>query len=728
VLQAAPDRSVTLQSAIQRYFEVSLYLLVLTGFGTLASTGTLDLPTVALVSMVLFVRGFLLAKRIPAVIPERWTSYLTIVYVAFYLFDYFFLSRSFVTSTVHLVLFGMLVRLYSLQRERDHYTLAILAFLMVLSAAVLTVDSTFLLTFGCFLLLAIVTFMLMEIRHSISSPVVQSPTRTTWASYREMAMALSGVAPIILTMVLLGGVVVFFVLPRVSSRYLTSYATGSSLQTGFSDKVQLGSIGQIQQSNAVVMRVHIDGDDRGSHDLRWRGIALSVFDGRIWSNPFDQRVAARNSQGQFVLSFRKSAPGDQSKPIHYRVVMEPIASNLFFLASHAYLLEGPYRAISLDTGEAVFNLDNEHPITVYEADSDVAIPPLNLLRSLPPYAVSASAMPYLQLPPLDIRIPKLAEEVTSGGSTPYEKAAALEHYLQTAFGYTLQLPRTPTRDPLANFLFERKQGHCEYFASSMAVMLRTLNIPSRVVNGFRTSEFNDLTGNYIVRASSAHSWVEAYFSGAGWVTFDPTPAAAAAEHTSWNRMMLYMDAAGSFWREWVVNYDSTHQRTLGDRTAQNGRALFDSSQLWLKGRYERLLAIIRRTRNHIMQASRVWVGAGLLVIFTSLLLLKGRAVWRFAVAQRMRRKPESSPREAAALWYYHLTRRLGKRGWKKRPSQTARAFLIEIDDKVLREKVEQFTSAYERARFGESTEDAGQLPSLYQEVDQVLKGQPGTGH
>ena len=79
--------------------------------------------------------------------------------------------------------------------------------------------------------------------------------------------------------------------------------------------------------------------------------------------------------------------------------------------------------------------------------------------------------------------------------------------------YTLQLSRTVPHDPLANFLFERKQGHCEYFASSMAVMLRTLGIPSRVVNGFRTGEFNDLTSQYVVRASNAHSWVEAYFPG-----------------------------------------------------------------------------------------------------------------------------------------------------------------------------------------------------------------------
>src|SRR5438445_13833159 len=103
------------------------------------------------------------------------------------------------------------------------------------------------------------------------------------------------------------------------------------------------------------------------------------------------------------------------------------------------------------------------------------------------------------------------------------------------YGYTLELPRVRPADSLANFLFERKQGHCEYFASAMAVMLRTLHIPSRVVNGFRTGEFNDLTGNYVVRASNAHSWVEAYFPGYGWVSFDPTPAGPSPVHNGWDR-------------------------------------------------------------------------------------------------------------------------------------------------------------------------------------------------
>ena len=163
---------------------------------------------------------------------------------------------------------------------------------------------------------------------------------------------------------------------------------------------------------------------------------------------------------------------------------------------------------------------------------------------------------YLGLPRLDPRIPRLAEQITASAGNNYDKAVALESYLRTHFAYSLQLPRTVPHDPLANFLFERKQGHCEYFASSMAVMLRTLGIPSRMVNGFRTGEFNDLTSQYVVRASNAHSWVEAYFPGHGWIAFDPTPDASMPARTGWSRVMLYVDAMASFWREWVVNYDA----------------------------------------------------------------------------------------------------------------------------------------------------------------------------
>ena len=107
----ARSSTITLSAAIERYFQVSLFLLVLTGFGTLAETGAVDAPTITLVGLALLFRGYLLSKRSDYQMPTRWTNYLTLAYVLFFFADYTMLSRSFLTATVHLVLFGMPLKL-----------------------------------------------------------------------------------------------------------------------------------------------------------------------------------------------------------------------------------------------------------------------------------------------------------------------------------------------------------------------------------------------------------------------------------------------------------------------------------------------------------------------------------------------------------------------------------------------------------------------------------------
>src|SRR5208337_177035 len=161
-------------AAIDRYFAVALYLLVLTGFITLASTGGLGMVTVLLVGAALLFRGYQLTTGRAFLISEQWTATLTFGYVAFYLVDYMLLGRNFLNATVHLVLFVMVVRLFSAQRDRDYYFLTVISFLMVLAASVLTVDSSFLLAFGLFLLAAVATFILMEMRRSARKAAVQA--------------------------------------------------------------------------------------------------------------------------------------------------------------------------------------------------------------------------------------------------------------------------------------------------------------------------------------------------------------------------------------------------------------------------------------------------------------------------------------------------------------------------------------------------------------------------
>jgi hypothetical protein len=180
----------------------------------------------------------------------------------------------------------------------------------------------------------------------------------------------------------------------------------------------------------------------------------------------------------------------------------------------------------------------------------------------------------------------------------------------------------------------------------MAVMLRTLHIPSRIVTGFRGGEFNDLTGQYVVRASDAHSWVEAYFPGSGWVSFDPTPAGSLPARTGWSRMQLYLDAAASFWREWIINYDASHQRALGKDATTNSRHFLDEARRWI----ERSIALLRSARRahaplHQFSCAMAGRDCGALAALLIALLNLGRMIGGCARGHcgRIRSVPRANP-------------------------------------------------------------------------------------
>lgn len=721
---------IPLERAIDQYFEIALYLLVLTGFGTLAGTGGLDLASIVLVGSALAVRGYLLAKRRTFVISERWTTPLSIAYFFFFAIDYFAFSRSFLPATIHLALFGVVVRMFSLRRERDHLTLAILAFLMVLASAVLTVDSLFLFSFAAFMLMAVAAFLLMEMRRSGNAATIHARHSSDPHEHRHLAFALMRTAPTLMLMILIGGAALFFVMPRISAGYLGGYSFGTDFSSGFSDHVQLGRIGQIQQSNAVVMHIQIEGDTIGRYDLRWRGVSLAEFDGQSWSNRRDQYILPRRPDTSFdpphndvAMQLYDAASIAREKVIRYRVLMEPIGTNVFFLAPWARSLRGDYRMLGGDSGGAVYDFDVQHAISRYEASSDIATPSAAELRKAGHQYPQRVSETYLRLPQLDSRIGKLASDITKSAHNEYDQTTAIENHLRTKFGYTLQLPQTSVKDPIANFLFVRKQGHCEYFASSMAVMLRSLGIPSRVVNGFRSDEFNDITGSYVVRAKDAHAWVEAYFPGYGWQTFDPTPAGNVGTPQGWNRLALYVDAMASFWRDWVVSYDASNQYVLGKAAISGSRNMWEGARIWARNKYASMLKWARRSQDRVENSPRRWIIISAGIVLLLLLIANLGRIARSLHEAWLGAHPERSPEQAASMWYERMTRVLAKHGMRKPRAETPHAFASRIENTRWREPVTRFTQVYEAARFGNSAEDAQRLPELYEKVETVTRSE-----
>jgi hypothetical protein len=267
--------------------------------------------------------------------------------------------------------------------------------------------------------------------------------------------------------------------------------------------------------------------------------------------------------------------------------------------------------------------------------------------------------------------------MSAGSRDPYEAAVRLNYFLSSQYKYTLALKRTTQLEPLEEFLFVRRSGNCEYFAASLAVMLRTLGIPARVVGGFQKGEWNPYGRYFMVRLADAHSWVEAFFDGLGWVTFDPSPRAEAEALAPLpGPLSLYLDAARMRWYRYVINWSLQDQMVAAatvQRQASDLRLALHWPRDW---------------------RARPWLlGAGALGAALGLAWL----VWRL-------RLPASSRAPAARIpgFYTRALRLLARRGFEPGPAETVRQFFGRVRDAApsLAEPFWRLTEEYERARFG----------------------------
>src|SRR6266853_514028 len=268
-------------AAVEKFFQLSLLGLVASGFLAVAGSGYLDAPTTILTAAGLLLRAALGAGWLRLNITERTATVLTIAYIGFYPLDYQFVSREFLTATVHLVFFLAIVRILTARTNRDYLYTAIIALLELLAAALLSVQLNFFVFLGLFLLFAIATLTSAEIRRAIQT-VDSSAGQIARRLRRHLSPRLAGLAALVTLGVLLMTSVLFFLLPRTANAALRHLASRGYYLPGFSNQVTLGQIGEIKTRSTAVMHVRVY-TNGGQLNAKWRGAALSDFDGRKWS-------------------------------------------------------------------------------------------------------------------------------------------------------------------------------------------------------------------------------------------------------------------------------------------------------------------------------------------------------------------------------------------------------------------------------------------------------------
>ncbi|WP_394824287.1 DUF3488 and DUF4129 domain-containing transglutaminase family protein [Pendulispora albinea] len=496
----------------------------------------------------------------------------------------------------------------------------------------------------------------------------------------------------------------FVLFPRVGLSLLLLNHPRPGRMVGFSDRVDLGDVGALRTdlSSAVALRFDVPDlpEPRPSRMvLRLRGTAFDAYDGRAWlRTQAERRVADRALPGSEMYPLVRTPDPEHDRRVTFD--LESLDPPVVFLPPRtiALQLHAPSQPILADAlalqrgpeGEVRYSGENARGLR-YDAFLAKDREPITESLSLHDRAR------YLALPPgLPTRLSMLAHEWTDELPNDFAKAKVVEEKLRTTYKYDFGSPSGGTKQPVDHFLFESKRGHCEFFSTAMAVLLREIGIPTRNVTGFVGGTYNRFGRYYAVRQADAHSWVEVYIDDPlhpGWHTFDPTPPAGAQPLEDTTGAVVYMrdlvEALSQRWNRYVVGYDLRTQVHLFEDATR---------------RYERFRVQTGLNHGPLGYLTRAPVLAALLLLasFVAYILWKRRRRGR-RTTERAGPKTSTEKRlESAAALYRALDGALSAQGIG-RPAALpplAHAEHLRRNQHPLADEIFALTELYLEARFG----------------------------
>ncbi|WP_250846917.1 DUF3488 and transglutaminase-like domain-containing protein [Aquisphaera insulae] len=509
----------------------------------------------------------------------------------------------------------------------------------------------------------------------------------------DMAYVFMSVRVLALTLVL--GGLFFLLLPRQvgASRARGSGGMARHL-TGFDEEVKLGQLGEILENDSIVMTVELTDMDhkpvRPAAEPLWRGVTLTKYEKGLWRR--QNKGAIHSIQ---VLAYKPSTDLSTT-PIRQVIKLEPNDSPTLFAMRP--VLDWPSTgrqspAISMNPIDGTLARSETRGTFDYEVISDadgegpqVQESPIPADRRKALLTVEESILERLR----EIAGPIVEGLPAEGREGVTARARALEAYLRDsgAFGYTLEMSvADPKVDPVLDFLTNRHEGHCEYFASALTLLLRSVGIPARVVNGFKGGDWNEITKMMSVRQKHAHSWVEALIEehpidAPLWLTLDPTPGTEREQSLAQvgsmpGQLRSVTDLVRYVWVFYILGYDSARQnRILYEPIAATVKAVRDGYATiwgWAKRTFARLFDF--QTWGSFISVR------GFVVTFLlgTILVFVGKfAGWLLARAMSWWRGPQddSPGLTAGILFYRRLTQLLAEYELERTPAETQGEFAL----------------------------------------------------
>lgn len=745
----------------ERTFVAVSYGLVATAFLAVALSGEVGLVAPVLFGVAFF--GSLLRRSDGPPRPGTARVWTALLFAAFGTLILWSLNDG--NWLLHALEFALLMtvsRLFQRRFAKDWLQLYVLTFLLMLVAAVIHPSPTFAVCFLVYTVLAIWGLTMVHLVRDIEvqtrtgpehllpasppsrglrfwrrpSPVAPSAVDALppspvaaetlhWRRRRMIGGRFLLVSSLMALAVLMASMVFFFLFPRLGMGFFFARTRGSQSVVGFSDQVRLGNFGKLKSSTQVVMRVRYPEDPaRLQRPVRIRGLSFDRWDGRAWSRLTDPDWELLHRGDRYPIPSTPQARRRFERIYGARVYLEPFDADVRVLFAPPQTLWVEFTDSQFDNlrgrrkavRQAVSgDLSFKAPLDTALSYAVQSVEPLSEEARLALLARAEGTVPrwvrdrWTEVPDdLDPRIRQLARELTRGQDTAAGSALAMARGLRDGWTYSLEGDQDPDA-PLLDFLFGKKEGHCEYFATAMALMMRSLGHPARVVNGFYGGELNDFGDYRMIRQGDAHSWVEVYLPGLGWRTFEPTPPSGQLADDSDGpgaAVRRLLDGAAMLWYTWVVEYDLERQVEVFRQVGRTLRKLGGGLN-W--SRSSGPSAADRPERPEERKPSEfplLPLAAGL---FAAVSLGLGLRWW---LLRQRRAAGRFDPRLERAT--RRLQRRLQALGLPRQPWQTWTlvAQAVRPLDPAAADALQRFAQAYDRARFAPDQPEPDRLEAV----------------
>lgn len=654
------------------------------------------------------------SKRLATYTPMSTTGWNLLVIIAFLGFwaDMLWGSGELLPAGIHFLMILMIIKLLNLKLRRDYLHLYAISLVAILASGSLTTDLWYLPIFLLYLLAGVWTLLLFQLtKHPeetdiFTMPIVMQPQPPVSVSQvtPQLFWLANGLALTTFGLTL----VIFFTIPRVSAGFYQK-GFGENIRTsGFSETVNLGEIGPIKRDPSVVMRVELsDGLPHEAGRFYMRGVAFDQYDGKAWTNRLNyRRNIGEDVTGTFVLrGGRALASPHLGTTIRQNILLEPLDTPVLFAAPFIEKVSGKFPSVQSDLTGSIYLpfpsssrieysvLSRSNPVLPEDLGAELGLYPESIIRH------------FLQVPLQSERIAVLAEELTRTQRTIYDKANAIHSFLTHNFRYSLDAPLAEQEQPLDEFLFTRKTGYCEHYATAMVIMLRTIGIPARLVTGFLATEWNEYGNYYVVRQQDAHAWVEVHLPRSGWITMDPTPPSiesAGSGFPAWHALGRMLDTLRLQWGRFFVQYSAADQlavvRELKAGSASARNKAFDS----MSALFSPFMAMFGEMMGYVSKGTiqaLVGVLGPVLIGLTVLLWLGIRQPW----AKGGLRKQTTRDEQAIMQLYGHMIRYLARKGIAKLSAMPPLEFVRLTQERWsdAGSAVASITGLYCRARFGQ---------------------------